>query len=410
MGDVSATRLMVVGASALFLYGMIASTLGTLLPRLSERFGFTPEQNGMVALAQAMGLMLASIGAGLLIDNKGKKVGLLIGVAAISVALLGLPSSSGLLTVMASMFVLGLGGGTCVTGSNTVISDLSEEKRGSMLSLAHVFFGVGALLTPLLAANVLGRNPILLAYVVTALATVTLIFYAATPMPAPARERSFSRSQARRLEGKPLLAALSLFMFLYVSCEVGFWNWLPRHLMAKGISESHALNILSLGFALGMLLGRLAGVWILRTWPTSRVSLVFSVLMVATTTWSLESADPMLAWASVFCAGFAMGPVFPSVVAMTGDAFPRMTGTCIGIVVTSGFAGLAASSWLIGVMAGTEESRLPAALLLLPAFSAGMVAVNLLIRSLPKPKAVASIEAGGYLEPGSVVTGGKKAG
>ena len=36
------------------------------------------------------------------------------------------------------------------------------------------------------------------------------------------------------------------------------WNWLPRHLIAQGIPESKALNILSLGFALGLLMGRVA--------------------------------------------------------------------------------------------------------------------------------------------------------
>jgi hypothetical protein len=39
---------------------------------------------------------------------------------------------------------------------------------------------------------------------------------------------------------------------------VGVWNWLAQHLIAQGIPESRALNILSLGFALGLLIGRVA--------------------------------------------------------------------------------------------------------------------------------------------------------
>ena len=60
---------------AIFVYGMIAAMLGTILPDLSSRFKLTPQQNGTIALMQAIGLIVASISVGPLIDNEGKKVG-----------------------------------------------------------------------------------------------------------------------------------------------------------------------------------------------------------------------------------------------------------------------------------------------------------------------------------------------
>ena len=47
-----------------------------------------------------------------------------------------------------------------------------------------------------------------------------------------------------------------------------------------------------------------------------------------------------------------MAPVFPTTLAMVGNAFPRMSGTAIGFVITCGWAGLAVSSRLIGAIAG----------------------------------------------------------
>ena len=41
-----------------------------------------------------------------------------------------------------------------------------------------------------------------------------------------------------------------------------------------------------------------------------------------------------------------MAPVFPTTLAIVGDAFPRMTGTAIGFVITCGWIGLA-----VGLMA-----------------------------------------------------------
>src|SRR5712671_6443931 len=89
---------------AIFVYGMIAAMLGTILPDLSSRFRLTPKQNGQIAFAQAIGLIIASISVGPLIDNEGKKIGLLLGLGLIVLALFALPNSTGYVSVI--MFVL----------------------------------------------------------------------------------------------------------------------------------------------------------------------------------------------------------------------------------------------------------------------------------------------------------------
>jgi hypothetical protein len=75
-----------------------------------------------------------------------------------------------------------------------------------------------------------------------------------------------------------------------------------------------------------------------------------------------------------------MAPVFPTTVALIGDLFPRMTGTAIGIGITSGWIGLAVSSRLIGSIAAGDPARLKKALLVLPGMSALMVALILALR------------------------------
>ena len=155
------------------------------------------------------------------------------------------------------------------------------------------------------------------------------------------------------------------FLFLYVSCEVGVWNWLPRHLIAQGIPESRALNILSLGFALGLLIGRVGVSPILISVPPIRVTLAASIAMAVTTFLMLRTAKPAAAAALVFVAGLSMAPVFPTTLAIVGTAFPRMTGTAIGFVITCGWVGLAVSSRIIGAIAGGDPLRLKKALLLI---------------------------------------------
>jgi fucose permease len=366
---------------AIFVYGMIAAMLGTILPELSERFHLTPTQNGTIALVQALGLIIASLGVGPLLDTQGDKVGLILGLACIAVALFFLPRSTGFRGILLLLFLLGMGGGIVVTGANALANSVSGEHSAIALNLVNLFFGLGGLTTPFIAANIFKKNWVRLCYTVASLTVAALIVQAISKMPAPSGNAQFLLADVGPILGRPLLFMLGLFLFLYITCEVGVWNWLPRHLIAQGIPESRALNILSLGFALGLLIGRVGVSPILAHAPAVDVTLGASIAMAITTFLMLQTNKPGPAFALVFIAGLSMAPVFPTTLAITGAAFPRMTGTALGFVITCGWVGLAVSSWIIGAIAGGDPKRLKKALLLFPASAVLMVVLNLAIRS-----------------------------
>ena len=366
---------------ATFIYGMIAAMLGTILPELSDRFQLTPRQNGTIALAQAIGLIVASLAVGPLLDDEGKKAGLILGLAFISLALFALPRSPGFGSIVVLLFFLGVGGGIVVTGANALISDVGAAHRATTLNMVNLFFGLGGLATPFVSGHLFGRNWVRLCYSVACLTVITLAVQAVTHMPPPAGAGRFILADAGPVLGRPLLFLLGFFLFLYISCEVGVWNWLTRHLIAQGIPESSALNILSLGFALGLLIGRVGVAPILIHVSAIAVLLAASAAMAVTTFLMLRTNRPVPAFVLVFLAGLSMAPVFPTTLAVVGDAFPRMTSTAIGIVITCGWIGLAVSSRLIGTIAGGDPRRLRKALLVIPGAAVLMVLLSLVIRA-----------------------------
>jgi MFS family permease len=115
--------------------------------------------------------------------------------------------------------------------------------------------------------------------------------------------------------------------------------------------------------------------------PAVDVTLAASAAMAVTTFLMLRTSKPITAMALVFIAGVSMAPVFPTTLAIVGDAFPRMTGTAIGFVITCGWVGLAVSSRIIGAFAGSDPRRLKKALLVIPASAVLMVGLNLAIQS-----------------------------
>lgn len=371
------------GCLAVFVYGMVASMLGTINPGLATQFHLDNVQTGYLALAQGLGLVIASVSVGPLMDKRGKKVGLLLGLGLVTAAMLLLANASGYQVAMAAMLIMGVGGGITLTGANALGSDVSETRRATVLNFLNVFVGLGGLVTPFVAGNLLASNATRVAYGGAILTAIAFFVQVATKMPTPAAGSAESGGSGAIFK-RPVLYLLALTIFLYTACEFGVWNWLARYLVMRGIAESTALTILSLGFAFGLLLGRVAIAPVLIKIRPLTVTLGSAVAMAITTFAMLNASHARTAAAAVFCVGLAMAPLFPTTIAVVGNTFKQGTATAIGFMITCGFSGLTLSSPLIGWLSGSDPKGLGTGLLVLPVFSVLIVGINLTLRMRPE--------------------------
>jgi FHS family L-fucose permease-like MFS transporter len=376
--------LMFAGCLEIFVYGMVASMLGTINPALAAKLQLTNAQIGYIALAQGLGLVIASVSVGPLMDRKGKKTGVLLGLLLITASLLALGNANGFAIVMGAMFVLGMGGGIVLTGANALGSDFSESRRGTVLNLLNVFVGLGGLATPFVAGNLLHADAVKVAYAAAILTGVTFLIH--LPLRLPSRVPSGSTGEAREVFGRPIVYLLASATFLYTACEFGIWNWVVKYLITRGVAASTALNILS-GFALGMLSGRLFAASLLLKVRPLTVTIAASLLMAVTTAFVLHITNPTEAAVLLFVVGICMAPVFPTTVAIVGDIFGERSATAIGFTITCGFSGLVISSALIGWIAGPNPNGLGRGLLVLPTFSVALLLVFLVLKSKRRPAA-----------------------
>jgi len=372
--------LILAATLAVFVYGLIAPILGALLPSYS----LTPSQEGSLTMAQALGLVIASLSAGPVIDTKGNKLGLVTGLILIVLSLIAAPNAGGYGGLLVAYFVLGIGGGVVVTGANALVGAVEPTRRGSALNFLNLFFGLGGIVTTYAASYLM--TPVVLCYSVAGLTLVALVVNVVTRMPAPSGEASFRLNEVPALLSRPALILLCLFLFLYVACEVGIWNWLKRYLISAGFDPRSAGGVVSYGFAFGILVGRVVVSRVLIKVPALTVTLASSILMAITTFAMLNLHSQQSITIAVFCAGLTMAPVFPTTLAITGDTFHRGAATALGIVITFGWIGLAVSSPIIGALAENQNYR--RGLFLLPIFSVLMVLVNFLLRPTLKRHAV----------------------
>jgi MFS family permease len=136
------------------------------------------------------------------LDTQGDKIGIVLGLVFIAIALFGLPRSGGFGSIAVLIFLLGIGGGIVVTGANALTFAVSPDHQATASNLVNLFFGLGGLLTPFISANLFQRNWVRLCYTIAGLTMLPSIrSRCPCPLPRAARDPS-SRRQVRSSVGR----------------------------------------------------------------------------------------------------------------------------------------------------------------------------------------------------------------
>lgn len=395
----SIIMLIFVSCLVIFVYGMLSSLLGTIIPGLGDSLHLTNTEIGYIGLAQGFGLAGMSVIAGALMDRKGKKIGVTVGLCATIAGLFLLSHATSLLFVAAAMLILGCGGSVVIVGANAITSDIADKRRAAALNFLNVFSGLGGLATPFIAGNFLGANPGRIAGFGIAATLVVLVVVLFTPMSKPRHRNDIGPGKGGWIFRSSALYLLSAVTLLYTACEFGIWNWLPKYLIASGMPSAIALNILSLGFACGLLCGRIAATTLLWRIAPLTVTIACSVSMIATTYMVLNPMSQWMTGATVFLTGVAMAPVFPTTIAIVGKLFKTQSATAIGFTVTCGFSGLMMSSPIIGWLSGSNPTGIRHGLLLLPVLSLAIALILICSRGLLRREEGRDRTAPGTLAP-----------
>jgi fucose permease len=369
--------IIAVAAVVIFIYGMFASMLGTIVPGLGIRMGLTNAQVSFLALAQGLGLVASSVSAGAFMDRYGRKPGIILGLCMGVIGATILSQAKILVLSMIAMALLGVCGGFVIVGANALVNDVSEKTKASALNILNLFVGLGGMATPFVAGNLLHSDPTKVAYCGSAIATLALALTLVCRIPGSLRPESYENGGDFR---EKALYILSTITFLYTACEFAIWNWLPKFLVAANVATATALNILSLGFACGMLFGRLAAATILAKMSPWWVTLNAIVIAGISTFAMLHVTTQFALSIFVFIVGTAMAPVFPTTIAILGSVCRQRSATAIGFAITCGFSGLVLSSPLIAALAGPDPRGLGRALLLIPLFSLLIAAILIVFR------------------------------
>jgi FHS family glucose/mannose:H+ symporter-like MFS transporter len=266
--------------------------------------------------------------------------------------------------------VTGLGLGVVDAGMNALFIDLFAG-RAAMLNRLHLFFALGALAAPLAVGVAISTGLpwqwVLLATAVAAVPIALVLGSRRLPPthPHPAEPVAPAESvgppaggtrapvaeaasqSARRRVSLPLLL-LAIAIGCYVAAELGISSWLVRYLADAPIAiATLALSLFWGGLGLSRLVSsfiadRMGAVAFATTWSFVCGAAIFAALVAA----------PVLplAIACFAIAGFAAGPIYPSIMAIGGALHPGRASMVGSVLASAGMVGSIVYPPLVGVV------------------------------------------------------------
>ncbi|MBN8813662.1 MULTISPECIES: L-fucose:H+ symporter permease [unclassified Sphingomonas] len=334
--------------SLFFSWALAAALNDVLIRQFQKALDLTRTEASLIQFAFYIGYFCAAVPAGLLIRRLGYKNTILIGLACYAGgAFLFYPAAStemfGLF--LAALYVIAIGLAFLETASNPYITILgARETASARLNLAQSFYGVGAIIGPIVgglfifstdertqaqiaamapaeraawrsAAAAAVQGPYVAIGVVVCLLALLI---ACTRFPVLDRAKAMpgnGRSMFAVLRHRGLLAAIAA-LFLYVGAQVGVWSFFIdfTKIQAPHLSERTAAFLLS--GSLGMLMiGRFSGAFLQKRIAPARLLAIYAAANIMLCGFA-AIATGMPAVGALWLTSFFMSIMFPTIFAL----------------------------------------------------------------------------------------------
>ena len=335
--------------SAFVALGLILSSIGPTLPALADLTGVSLGALSSVFLARSTGYLIGAMLGGRLYDRFPGHL-LMAGMLALMAVTMVLAPLSPTLLVLIGVFVcLGAAEGTLDVGGNTLLTWLFPTGLGPWMNGLHLFFGVGAMLSPLIITFTMGQMQGTVTTAYWSLAAlmvpviILLLFLPSPPIAAHARERT--ESLARHRTTIFLVAGL---LFATVGAEVGFGNWIFTYALTQNVADEGGAALLTSVFWGVFTFGRVLAIPLAaRMAPSAILLFCLAGCAVGSIVALVEPQGVAVIWVATIISGLAVAPMFATVLSLAGERMP-ITGRVTGWFFVGSSAGGMTVPWVVG--------------------------------------------------------------
>jgi FHS family Na+ dependent glucose MFS transporter 1 len=330
-----------------------------------------------------LGYLIGSVQSGLLYDRyRGHPIlSAALIACAVLMTLVPLTTLLGLLIVI--FLCLGVAEGLLDVGGNTLLVWVHGERVGPYMNGLHFCFGAGALLAPIVVAQVvLGGWPSLWAYWVLAALFVPPVLVLLR-FPSPAVQHSAETDKVVLINYR-LVLLIALFFMLYTGAEVGFGGWVFSYAAALELTDPATAAYLTSAFWGALTAGRLLAIPLAaRLRP--RTMLLGDLLgcLISVGGMVVWSHSLTALWLGAIGLGLSMASVFPTTLSFAARRM-RTTGKVTSWFLVGASVGVTLLPWLIGQLFGTIGPQITMRVILIDLLAACVIFV-LLMRTADRP-------------------------
>jgi FHS family L-fucose permease-like MFS transporter len=335
--------------TSLFLSWALAASLNDVLIRhFQKALDINRTQAGFIQFAFYIGYFCAALPAGFLIRRVGYKRAMLVGLLLYAVgAFLFYPAAEvhTYAFFLVALFTIAFGLAFLETSANPYVSILGDPRTSSArLNLAQSFYGIGAILGPLIggafifsgvelstaqlhamtpaaieAYRALEASAVQIPYlVVGVIMCVLMLVIAKTPFPnieEAAASPTDKRGAWNVLRHRNLRWAI-VAQFFYVGAQVGIWSFFIDFAKEAVPNMSEKTGAYMLSLSLGMLMiGRFSGAFIQRLIAPERLLALYAVINISLCiVASAMGGAPAVA--ALWATSFFMSIMFPTIFAL----------------------------------------------------------------------------------------------
>ena len=215
--------------------GLAASVIGPTLPGLAENTNTQLGQISILFSARSVGFLIGALAGGRIYDRLPGHPVLAAGLLGMALTIALTPTISLLWLLVLVILLLGISESMLDVGTNTMLPWLHHNNVAPYMNGLHFFFGLGALLSPIVVAQAILRSgDITYAYWLLALIMLpTAVWILPQRSPRPAVKTAVTR------EAPPnylLVGLITLFFFLYVGAETSFGGWIYTYAVRSNLA------------------------------------------------------------------------------------------------------------------------------------------------------------------------------
>lgn len=339
-------KIIALGCLSYLLIGLAHVVIGSLLEELIAHYQIDYNKGSQLIFNQFAGFLAGVLLTPWLIRIVGRRSTLLIALGTLAVAETVYSLLPPWEIMLIASPVAGFGFGIVEAALGALIIGFVEKDRSSALSMLEVFFGIGALLMPLVAGLLIYLGQWRWSFpVVAAVALLAFVLWALMPFGKATTILKRNEEEARKARPRypkaslPILAAMILFFLCYVGLEMSIVHFLPS-LLIEGVgatTETATLGITA--FWTTMVVGRFFAGRLGDRFGYARYLIVCGSGMLVclilfpffTTLW--------LSFAVILLLGLAAAGMFAIGLIYANDRIPGMTERTTSLLVAAGGIG-----------------------------------------------------------------------